>query len=145
VSHDGFCDVCRRNNLIVDCGSTLYNESRLVHEQACDFGAAAGAAKAGGAVKNMSAVAAWKWVMFECHADPGSSVFIGGTFNQWKPSCFHRLRDKKRDGSYRTLLQLKKGRHEYRFLVNGEWLFNPDLPLSAPCEDAAVNNTIEVA
>ena len=88
---------------------------------------------------------AWKWVKFECHADPGSDVFIGGTFNQWKPSCFHKLRDKKRDGSYRTLLQIKKGRHEYKFLVNGKWLFDPDLPLSDSGKDAAVNNFVDVA
>ncbi len=95
-------------------------------------------------MKNTPAVA-WKWVKFECRAEPGSSVFIGGTFNQWKPSCFDRLRDKKRDGSYRTLLQVKKGRHEYKFLVNGKWLLNADLPVSAPGSDATVNNTIDVA
>jgi 1,4-alpha-glucan branching enzyme len=86
----------------------------------------------------------WKWVKFECHAAPGSDVFIAGTFNRWKPSGFDRLRDKKHDGSYRTLLQLKKGRHEYKYLVNGGWLLNPAFSSSVAGESAAVNNVIDV-
>ena len=62
---------------------------------------------------------------------PDAEVFVGGTFNLWKPSGSDRLRDKNHDGSYRTLLQLRSGRHEYKFLVNGKWLINPDLPVSA--------------
>ena len=93
----------------------------------------------------MDSAIEWKWVKFECHAVPGSDVFIGGTFNGWKPSCFHKLRDKKRDGSYRTLLQIKKGRHEYRFLVNGQWLLDPTLPVSASGEEATLNNVMDVA
>jgi 1,4-alpha-glucan branching enzyme len=59
-------------------------------------------------------------VKFECRADPGSEVFIAGTFNNWKPSASHKLRDGNHDGHFGTLLNLRKGRYEYRFLVNGE-------------------------
>ncbi len=62
----------------------------------------------------------WKWVRFECRAAVGAQVFISGTFNKWKPSCFHQLRDRHHDGIYRTLLQIKTGTHEYGYLVNGE-------------------------
>jgi 1,4-alpha-glucan branching enzyme len=71
------------------------------------------------------AVGDWKWVSFSCLADPRSEVFIGGTFNAWKPSRFDKLRDRRDDGAYHTLLKLKKGRHEYNFLVNGAWLSDP--------------------
>jgi hypothetical protein len=77
------------------------------------------------------------WTTFECHAALGSEVLVAGTFNNWKPSGFDRLRDRKRDGTFRTLLQLRRGRHEYKFLVNGEWLSNAEAP--------AANCVMEVA
>ena len=70
----------------------------------------------------------WRWIKFECHAEPGSVVFIAGTFNNWKPSSLHKLRDGNRDGTFGTLLKLRLGRHEYRYLVNGVWLSEPDDP-----------------
>jgi hypothetical protein len=66
----------------------------------------------------------WKWVKFECQATPGAQVSIGGTFNGWKPSGFDKLRDKKHDGNYSTLMQIRKGRHQYKFLVDGLWMSN---------------------
>ena len=67
-----------------------------------------------------TAVATWSWVKFECHAAIGAEVVITGTFNKWKPSRFHQLRDRHHDGTYRTLLQIQKGAQEYRYLVDGE-------------------------
>ena len=64
--------------------------------------------------------AAWRWVKFECIAAVGAKVFVSGTFNDWKPSGCHQLRDRKHDGVYRTLLQIRQGAHEYKYLVNGE-------------------------
>ena len=64
----------------------------------------------------------WKWFKFECHADPGPKVFIAGTFNKWKPSALDKLRDGERDGSFGILLKLRRGQHQYKFLVDGEWL-----------------------
>jgi hypothetical protein len=94
-------------------------------------------------VQNIS-VNDWKWVVLEIYADPGSDVFVAGTFNQWIPSRFDKLRDKRRDGSYRLLRQVKKGRHELRFLVNGNWRLNPDLPMSGLPTEAAPSNVMNV-
>jgi 1,4-alpha-glucan branching enzyme len=66
-----------------------------------------------------------KWVTFECRASPGREVLLGGTFNRWKPSRLDKLRDKRHDGTYRTLVNLHTGRHEYDFLVDGVWLMDP--------------------
>ena len=91
-----------------------------------------------------SSTVQWKWVRFECRADAGSEVFVGGTFNLWKPSISDKLRDKKHEGRYRTLLKVRLGRHEYRFRVNGAWLINPDHPVSVSDEDATLNNVMDV-
>jgi hypothetical protein len=64
----------------------------------------------------------WKWIKFDFKAEPGSEVLIVGTFNNWKASCFDKLRDRARDGRYGTLLKLRRGRHEYKFIVDGRWL-----------------------
>jgi len=78
----------------------------------------------------------WRWIKFECHADPGSQVFIAGTFNNWKPSGLHKLRDGNRDGTFGTLLKLRRGRHEYKFLVNGQRV--------SECGDPARNSVMDV-
>ena len=92
----------------------------------------AGGKAASGASKRL-----WKWIKFECHADLGSEVFIAGTFNRWKPSGLHKLRDGNRDGTFGTLLNLRTGRHEYKFLVNGEW--------RSECDDPSRNGVVNVA
>ena len=79
----------------------------------------------------------WRWTKFECHADLGSVVFIAGTFNNWKPSDLHKLRDGNRDGTFGTLIKLRVGRCEYKFLVNGVWQ-----PAS---DDPTRNNVVTVA
>ena len=78
----------------------------------------------------------WKWIKFECFADPGSKVFIAGTFNNWRPSGLGKLRDSERDGTFGILLKLRKGRHEYQFVVNGEWLSGN--------QDATLNSVTDV-
>lgn len=78
----------------------------------------------------------WKWIKFNCHADPGSKVFIAGTFNNWRPSSLDKLRDSEHDGTFGILLKLRKGHHEYKFVVDGEWLSGN--------EDPTLNNVTNV-
>ena len=79
----------------------------------------------------------WRWIKFECRAELGSEVFIAGTFNNWKPSGLHKLRDGNRDGTFGTLLNLRVGHHEYKFVVNGVWRSGSD--------DPARNDIVNVA
>ena len=36
------------------------------------------------------------------------------------------------------------GRYEYKFIVDGNWVTNPELPLSEPNREGQVNNYLEV-
>jgi hypothetical protein len=65
------------------------------------------------------------WVTFEHRTRPGREVLLGGSFNRWTPSRFDQLRDRWRDGTYRTLISLHAGRHEYDFRVDGVWQMDP--------------------
>ena len=73
-----------------------------------------------------------KWVDFEYKADIGSKVFLAGSFNEWNATQV-RLHDRGKSGAFRTSLLLPKGRHEYKYLVNGTWCADPK------CEERVAN------
>ena len=61
-----------------------------------------------------------KSVDFEIIAEPGSKVYVAGTFNHWNPTT-HPLSDEQGEGVFKATLHLPAGTHEYKFIVNGVW------------------------
>lgn len=84
-----------------------------------------------------------KKVSFRVAAEPGSEVFVAGTFNNWAPRR-HRMPDKPGSGVYQAELVLRPGRHEYKFVVNGEWRADPDCPEWTPNAHGSLNSVITV-
>jgi 1,4-alpha-glucan branching enzyme len=82
-------------------------------------------------------------VSFQVTAEPGSEVFVAGTFNNWDPRQ-HRMKDNPGSGHCKTTLVLPPGRHEYKFVVNGEWRVDPDCPEWAPNDQGSLNSVITV-
>lgn len=70
-----------------------------------------------------------KRVKFEIVADKGSEVYVAGAFNAWNPGK-HKLSWKS--GAYTTAILLPKGKHEYKFIVNGTWCVDPECQEWAP-------------
>ena len=64
-----------------------------------------------------------KSVEISCFAPDAQEVSIGGTFNGWDPS--RTLMSKSADGTWRVILQLPAGSHEYKFVVDGKWVCEP--------------------
>ena len=58
-------------------------------------------------------------VNFEFYAPEAQKVSVVGTFNDWSERA-HPLK-KVKDGKWNTVIALKPGRYEYRFLVDGIW------------------------
>jgi enterochelin esterase-like enzyme len=57
------------------------------------------------------------------------SVHVAGTFNGWDPRAFALTRAEV-GGAFGGELVLAKGRHEYKFVINGDtWIPDPDNPL----------------
>jgi 1,4-alpha-glucan branching enzyme len=81
-------------------------------------------------------------VRFQTKAPPGSKVFVAGTFNNWDP-CAKRLR-RSGDGNYAGNLMLTPGRHEYKFVVDDEWMIDSENPQWVPNDMGSVNSVIEV-
>ena len=65
-----------------------------------------------------------KRVRLEFTASPKSEVFVAGSFNDWNP-VQTKLKDKTGSGTYRAALLLPHGRYEYKFVVNGKWVTDP--------------------
>ena len=84
-----------------------------------------------------------KKVSFQVTAEPGSEVFVAGSFNDWNPTqC--RMRDNPGSGHCKTTLVLPPGRHEYKFVVNGEWRVDPACAESVPNDYGALNSILTV-
>ena len=62
-------------------------------------------------------------VNFKIHAPDAQHVFVAGSFNEWNPTS-KALRLGK-DSVWRTWTTLPPGEHEYRFIVDGEWVEDP--------------------
>jgi len=76
-------------------------------------------------------------------AEPGSKVSVAGTFNDWNPER-NPMKAKPRSGKYATTVTLWSGRHEYRFVVNGEWRSDPKCCAWAPNGYGSMNSVITV-
>lgn len=65
-----------------------------------------------------------KSVMFSLSAPDAVDVSVAGDFNEWEPQPML----KGPDGVWRITVQLSSGTHAYRFLVDGEWIQDPNNP-----------------
>lgn len=77
------------------------------------------------ATKKPTAAAKTKRVTFSVRAEPGSKVFLAGSFNNWDPTA-KELLDKKSEGVFSGMIYLPAGSHEYKFVINGTWCADPE-------------------
>jgi len=75
--------------------------------------------------KAMKTALAAKRVTFKVTASPKSTVSLAGTFNQWNVKR-HPMKDISGAGIYTITLMLPKGEHEYKFVINGNWVVDPE-------------------
>ena len=84
-----------------------------------------------------------KTTQFEFSAKAGSKVFVAGTFNNWNPTA-NPLKDNPDSGHFKTALRIPAGTHEYKFVVNGVWITDPNCAESAPNSYKSLNSVIRV-
>lgn len=75
---------------------------------------------------------------FSCHAPDASAVFLAGTFNDWKTDATVLTKDQQ--GNWRGTLDLPPGRHEFKFVVDGQWCCEPNCHASAECPKCVPND-----
>ena len=64
-----------------------------------------------------------KTVTLSFAAEPGKTVFVAGSFNEWNETSLPMAAVK---GGYAIDLELNPGLYEYKFLVDGVWTLDPD-------------------
>lgn len=60
---------------------------------------------------------------FKFYAPQAKKVSLAGTFNNWDTKELSARKDSK--GNWAVKANLKPGRYEYKFLVDGSWLNDP--------------------
>jgi len=76
-------------------------------------------------------------VQFEFLAPEAREVFVAGEFNHWDVSAHPLKKDK--NGLWKIALPLTPGKHEYRFLTDGEWKSDPSCSGCVPNEFGSMN------
>lgn len=84
-----------------------------------------------------------KQVVFRFAAEPGSAVYLAGTFNDWEPERI-KLEEAGGRGVYQKALRLPQGKHEYKFIVNGVWCVDPDCRDWVANQLGTLNSVVEV-
>ena len=69
-----------------------------------------------------------------------NKVAIAGDFNGWKPQSMK----KQKDGSYSLTVKVPAGRHEYKFVLDGDWVHDPDVPEVSVNNFGTLNSVAEV-
>ena len=83
-----------------------------------------------------------KGITFAVKAPEARSVFVVGSFCDWKLDCCPMKKDKL--GFWKATLPIGPGQHEYRFLVDGEWQDDPGCTARVPNSFGSYNCVLSV-
>ncbi len=82
-------------------------------------------------------------VLFRFRDPQASTVYVVGEFNNWTPNQEARM-EPKGQGLFETRIDLEPGIYQYRFIVDGRWVEDPENPRTAPAPFGGVNSVLEV-
>lgn len=83
-----------------------------------------------------------KSALFKLYAPNAKRVSIAGSFNNWDTKNFRAKRGLK--GNWSVKVNLKPGRYEYKFFVDGSWINDPNCSGYVPNSFGTQNCIIEV-
>jgi 1,4-alpha-glucan branching enzyme len=76
------------------------------------------------------------------HATEAEEVFIAGDFNRWNPRSTPLRKDA--NGTWKTVLLLAPGPHQYRLVVDGQWRNDPSAICSIANPFGSRNSVMQV-
>ncbi len=86
---------------------------------------------------------------FTCDAPSAQAVSLAGTFNGWDSTATPMAKDA--DGKWGVAVDLPAGRHEFKFVVDGQWCCEPgcdgtnrECPKCVPNSFGTMNRFIDV-
>jgi 1,4-alpha-glucan branching enzyme len=83
-----------------------------------------------------------KRITFKLNNPEAREVLLAGSFNAWDPSARPLKKDAK--GVWKTIMMLPKGTYEYRFVVDGQWVDDPESVEKQTNEFGSLNSIIVV-
>ncbi|MFH1790995.1 MAG: isoamylase early set domain-containing protein [Candidatus Omnitrophota bacterium] len=83
-----------------------------------------------------------KKIRFIYSAPEANAVLLGGDFNEWDYS--RNPMKKGRDNVWKTDISLKPGRYEYKFVVDGNWVLDPNSRYNVMNPMGVENSVIEL-
>jgi len=69
-------------------------------------------------------------VVFSCQEPAAGTVYLAGAFNGWNAQG--DLMERGEDGIWRLAMSLPAGRHEYKFVIDGNWTSDPNALETGP-------------
>ncbi|MCD6329772.1 MAG: glycogen-binding domain-containing protein, partial [Candidatus Cloacimonetes bacterium] len=94
-------------------------------------------------VGSPSGTAMHKGIRFLYKAPDASQVSVAGDFNDWDTS--KHIMSKNRDGIWEISVPLETGTYMYKFVVDGNWIADPDNPKQQDDGYGGVNSLVEVS
>jgi len=82
-------------------------------------------------------------VVFSLDAPDAKKVYLAGDFNDWSTDA-DPLKESDVSGFWEITLKLKPGTYEYKFIVDGNWVIDPDNPETSPDPYGGENSIITV-
>lgn len=70
--------------------------------------------------------------------DDVARVSLAGDFNGWRPQAMQR----QKDGTFVRVVPVAPGPHEYKYIVEGEWVTDPDVNVWAANCYGTVNSVL---
>lgn len=83
-----------------------------------------------------------KAAVFKLRAPQAKKVSVVGSFNNWDMKALPAKKDLK--GTWSTKLNLRPGRYEYKFVVDGQWWNDPNCKANVPNSFGSNNSVIEI-
>jgi len=71
----------------------------------------------------MARMSSMKAMMFKLKAPQAKKVSLAGSFNNWDIKALTARKDPR--GNWSVKVNLKPGKYEYKFFVDGQWVNDP--------------------
>ena len=81
-------------------------------------------------------------VNLEIYQPAAIDVCVAGSFNNWEPQATPLV--PLGDGKWAKEITLPEGRYEYRFVVDGAWVTDPNAKETAPNPFGTVNSILTI-
>ena len=82
-------------------------------------------------------------VSFKVNLPAAREVYVCGDFNHWSPTSLPMIRHAA-NGHWEKRLALAPGRYQYKFIVDGEWVHDPEAAETVPNHHGSLNSIKEV-